>query len=339
MLLCCVRDLTQDTRAYPFSSLGHLFTRDRSEPERGSFVRVHHFKPIYLPGLRALVNNHLSAVVPGWALSDEAIAAHLEQDHDEPITDPWVVARATLLATEGWYVLAAAHLLRYGDGEAVGEHFRGVGEIGWLLCVPESFEATAAVLSMAREQLSSWGVRREEVCSGGLPVPAFGGVPDCWPHVSDALKEAGYVPGLDRREALYGGTLAQVREPGARLLPDFEILRTTGKFGVRFSAVRRGEKSVEIGHLECVADLTKGGTLPAFGGWAELAELWVREDSRNRGIGSWLVEQAVSWLRLAGCDRIVISVDENDETTGAGRFYHRFGWEVFAREIRSWSLG
>ncbi len=117
-------------------------------------MHVHRFEPAYLPGLRALVNNHLSTVVPGWAMTDEAVAAHLSRDPGEYVTDPWVTERATLLVTEGWAVLAAAHLLRYGEGEEVGEHFRGAGEIGWLLSVPGRSEATAAVLSEAREALA-----------------------------------------------------------------------------------------------------------------------------------------------------------------------------------------
>ncbi len=297
-------------------------------------MRVHSFEPNYLPGLRELVNHHLSAVVPGWTLPDEAVAAHLQRDYGEYVTDPWVIERATLLATEGWRVLAAAHLLRYGEGEEAGKDFRGAGEIGWLLSLPERPEAAAAVLSAARERLCSWGVSRELVSGGGLPVvPALVGVPDCWPHVAAALQEFGYTAGADHREAVYGGTLAIVPEPGDPPLPDLEIRRSVGEFGVRFSAVRRGE---EIGRLECAADLTEGGALPALRGWADLEELWVRQDNRNGGVGSWLVEQAVSWLRLAGCDRVVIAVSEENEAAGAGRFYGRFGWEVLAREVRSW---
>ncbi len=41
---------------------------------------------------------------------------------------------------------------------------------------------------------------------------------------------------------------------------------------------------------------------------------------------------AVAWLRLAGCDRIVFNVAAPDEAAGAGRFYRRFGWDVFVRE-------
>lgn len=300
-------------------------------------MRVQPFEPAYLPGLRALVNNHLQAVVPGWAMPDGAVAAHLNENYGEFVTDPWVTDRATLLVSEGWEVLAAAHLLRYGDGEGVGRHFRGAGEIAWLLCAPGRPEAASAVLSEARETLASWGVRREEVCSGGLPVPALGGVPDCWPHVAEALLAAGYTPGPEHREALYGGTLVGVREPGAPPLRGLELRRGAGRFGVRFSAVADGGE--KLGHLECAADLTEGGHLPALGGWADLAELWVREGSRSRGVGGWLVEHAAGWLRMAGCDRVVVPVDGNDEAAGAGRFYRRFGWEVLARLARSWESG
>jgi len=32
----------------------------------------------------------------------------------------------------------------------------------------------------------------------------------------------------------------------------------------------------------------------------------------------------------------VIVVADEDEAAEAGRFYSRFGWEVLAREVRSW---
>lgn len=200
-------------------------------------------------------------------------------------------------------MIAAVHLLRYGDGEEVGERFRGAGEIGWLLSLPERPTAAAEVLSAAREVLDSWDVRREEVCSGGLPVPAFGGVPDCWPHVAEALKEAGYEAGTEHREALYGGILAQVPKPPASS-PGLKVVRIVGKFGICFSAVRAGNEGSggadEVGHLDCAADLTQGGALPALRGWAELAELWVGEQYRGRGIGTQLVGHAADWLHQAG---------------------------------------
>ena len=114
-----------------------------------------------------------------------------------------------------------------------------------------------------------------------LPVPALAGVPDCWPHVASALQAAGYrATGAGHCEAIYGGTLSGVSEPGDPRLPGIRVCRSVGEFGVRCSAVIEGE---EIVRLECTADLTEGGALPAFGGWADLEELWVHEDSRNRG--------------------------------------------------------
>lgn len=51
-------------------------------------MRVHRFEPEYLPGLRDLINIHLSAVVPGWSMPDGTMLAHLEDNPGEPITDP-----------------------------------------------------------------------------------------------------------------------------------------------------------------------------------------------------------------------------------------------------------
>ena len=79
-------------------------------------------------------------------------------------------------------------------------------------------------------------------------------------------------------------------------------------------------------------DLTHGGALPALSNWADLWELRVQEPWRGQGIGAWLLRHAVSWLRLSGRDRIVVNVTEDDEAAGAGSFYRRLGWGVFARE-------
>ena len=35
-------------------------------------------------------------------------------------------------------------------------------------------------------------------------------------------------------------------------------------------------------------------------GWADLAELWVREDLRGRGTGTWLLHHLGQWLRPRG---------------------------------------
>ena len=62
----------------------------------------------------------------------------------------------------------------------------------------------------------------------------------------------------------------------------------------------------------------------------------VRETDRRRGIGTWLVRHAVAWLRLAGCERVLVSVTHDDEHAGAGDFYRQFGWDVLTREVNGW---
>jgi len=101
-----------------------------------------------------------------------------------------------------------------------------------------------------------------------------------------------------------------------------------------FVATLGGEK---IGHCGCVPDLTLGGELPALKDWGELSDVLVEANWRNRGTGGWLVRHAVAWLRLAGCDRVVLSVAADDEAAGAGRFYRRFGWDVLVRQEAGWS--
>ena len=289
----------------------------------------------HLPPLLDLVNLHLSAVVPGWAITETFLSEHLSRNPGEFVTDPWVVERMTLCATEGHRMLAAAHLLRYGAGAEVGEHLRDTDEINWFVSLPSHQDATTEVLSHAREKFAAWGVARRRAHGAGLPKMPLLGIPESWPHVAAALAAAGYQPAhKEHRGALYGGRLDSVPAPGEAPVPGMSFRRTVGRFGVRFSALAGDE---ELGWCECLVDLGRGGSLPALRGWAELSEMHVAEGWRDRGVGSWLVGNAVAWMRLCGCDRVVLVVDEDDEAAGAGRFYRRFGWGVLSREIPTWS--
>jgi|GEM_PF-2752234 len=90
----------------------------------------------------------------------------------------------------------------------------------------------------------------------------------------------------------------------------------------------------EIGRCVCKVDLSEGGARPALRMWCQLAHMVVDEEWHSRGIGTWLVQHAAEWMRLAGCDRIVLSVLPDDEERGAGRFYQRFGWQPFTRSYK-----
>ena len=103
-----------------------------------SEVQVRPFRRADREQLTALVNAHIQAVVPGVSVSVNTVMSQLERDPGEFIVDPWVAERTTLVAEQRRRVVAAAHLLRYGSGEDVGQAYRGTAEINWLLYWPEA---------------------------------------------------------------------------------------------------------------------------------------------------------------------------------------------------------
>lgn len=292
------------------------------------------FRPAHLSQLQTLVNSHIGAVVPGWAVPEEFLAARLERDPGEYVVDPWVVGRTTLCAVERDRVVAAAHLLHYGDAPPVGPAYLGAGEIEWLVAWPTSRAATALLLDAAQERLAGWRVRAQWAAEG-LLVPDLGGVPDDWPHVAAALRQAGFEPDPLHEEALYGGRLDGVPPPSAPPVPGLRVERRMGPNATWWSALLDDR---EVGWSEWELDLTRGGALPAPRGWADARNLEVDEAWRNRGIGRWLIQHAADWMRLGGCDRVILTVAVADEAAGAGRFYERFGWNVLTRLERAWAV-
>jgi hypothetical protein len=105
---------------------------------------VRAYTPDDLRGLQRLFNCHLSTVIPGWALPAPYMAQHLACNPHQPIIDPSVIQRKTLVAIEGQWVVAAAHVLCYGDDQRVGEDYRGACNIAWLLGWAEDSEAMTA---------------------------------------------------------------------------------------------------------------------------------------------------------------------------------------------------
>jgi GNAT superfamily N-acetyltransferase len=297
-------------------------------------ITLEQLQPQHLPQLRALVNAHLSALVPGWSIPEALIASQILRNPGEYIVDPWVIARTTVCALERQRVVAAAHLLRYGSGPEVSQYYHNAGEIGWLFAWPDASEAAAQIIAAARRQFASWGVSKAWVTGGSLVRP-FVGVPDVWPHIAAALLAAGYQPDAGRNELIYGGRLDQLEAPSAPPIGGLALQRTSGVFGTRFTVLLDDQR---IGHCECIADLTDGGAVAALRGWAELAELEIAPDWQRQGIGTWLVQHAVEWLRFGRCDRIVLAVAQESEAAGADRFYQRFGWRRLVHQQRGWSI-
>ena len=292
------------------------------------------YGPSHLPQLQALVNGHLGAVAPGWALPSSYIADRLLSNPSQYVVDPWVVERRTLCAIERDRVCAAAHLLRYSGPQAYAD-YRNAADVAWFLAWPDSGGAEKAILSAVRCQVRDWGVGRTGIWSPGLPGTLCYGVADSWPHIAAFLTEAGCVRQPGYVETLFAGPLSGIEPPGDVPVPKVSLQRGIEITDASFLAMADGK---EIAHCEVVADMTLGGELPALAGWAELSSLLVEESWRGRGIGAWLVRHAVAWLRLAGRDRIVLSVTKEDEQAGAGRFYRRFGWEPLTRQQRGWTF-
>jgi GNAT superfamily N-acetyltransferase len=287
----------------------------------------------HLFSLQDIISRHVETAIPGWALPAQAILQNIKRNFHEAIIDPWVIERKTLCVMDNGRLLAAAHLLRYGDGEAVGEWYKNKGDVAWFVAWPNEPEGGASLLAAAREQMVAWGVKTVTAWDSSLGLPLLGDVPDCWPHIRKLLVEAGFERLHPREEAIFGGWLTHIPPPGDVPVPGVTMRRVMTQQGVAFTAYLDDQA---IGWCQVVADLTDGGENPNLRGWAELSEMQVDETWQNRGLGAWLVRHAVEWLRLAGCDRIALAVASDNEARGAGRFYERFGWRPFCRREIGW---
>ena len=161
----------------------------------------------HLRQLQELVNGHLGAAVPGWALPAPFIEQRLERDPRQYVIDPWVTGRTTLCAVENHRLVAAAQLRRYGDGREVSDDYRRAVDVSWFLFWPESRKAAEALLSACHTHAADWQPSRLFAWDAWLPVPTLGGIPDLWPHIEAALHSAGYKPKRSASAALYSGPL------------------------------------------------------------------------------------------------------------------------------------
>ncbi|MBN2002222.1 MAG: GNAT family N-acetyltransferase [Anaerolineae bacterium] len=290
------------------------------------------FIPAHLENLRVLINAHLDLLFSGWALTAEFIASRLSSCPEQPIMDPWVAERRTLCAFDRGRLVAAAHLLRYADDAVVSHDFRNAGDIAWFLAQPGEEDAGRELLTAARQAMRQWGVRVVYAWGTGLPVRVCSGIPNTWPHIRRLLISSGFESTADD-EYIFGGSLDGVAAPDPDPVPGVQIRCSVTNWEALFSLWHENEN---IGHCECCADLTHNGRLPAFKGCGELRELVVATQWRNRGLGRWLVQHAVTWLRGAGCDRVIFSVIPSDDAHGAGRFYRRFGWDKLVTFEKGW---
>jgi GNAT superfamily N-acetyltransferase len=301
-----------------------------------SSVEVRPFRRTDRDQLTSLVNAHVQAVVPGVSVLVNTVLSQLEREPGEVIVDPWVVERATLVAVQRERVVAAAHLLRYGASDEVGETYRDAGEIRWLVCWPEaSYRPDAAraggVLAEAcTAQLERWGASRQ-YADGTLPAPGVYGVPEQWPHVQAIYARAGFVHD-GHTEVVMLAEVDHLPCGSDAPLAGLTSRRTLGVNGVRISACLGNEV---LGYIELDTDLADGGRLGQLSGWADVGNLHVIESHRRRGIATWLVGQAADWLRLARVERLLDYAWSDQADYFA--LSHRLGFRELTRTARGWT--
>jgi ribosomal protein S18 acetylase RimI-like enzyme len=290
------------------------------------------FQPEDLSQLTQIINTHISMLIPTWELPSELILSRLEKNPDEPVIDPWVIERATFCAFVGENLVAAAHLLRYGDTETVNENHHNHGDIAWFVFEP-AFESEAKeLLSACHAQMRDWQVKTLGAWESGLYVPCFTGISDNWPHIGKLFYEAGYRPNPERAEAVFGGGFDGVYSP--RELPDkFAMKHRITANEIAIGLHRYGER---VATIEARIDCSENDTKPALKTWAELSEVEVAETWRRRGVGTMLIDYLVFLLKDAGASQVVFSVAKDDEEAGAGAFYRSLGFKPFSRSQDAW---
>jgi GNAT superfamily N-acetyltransferase len=106
--------------------------------------------------------------------------------------------------------------------------------------------------------------------------------------------------------------------------------RSLGPFGARFSAMLDGEV---VGYID--VELRGDGDPRARQlGWSDIGNLWVKENLRRRGIGSWLLATAAEWLRLGGVNRLLTYAWPSDLAEIG--FATTNGFRELARTERRW---
>ena len=302
----------------------------------GNEVEVRSFRRSDRQQLTALVNAHVAAVIPGVSLSVASVVSNLEREPGEYVVDPWVAERATIVAEQRQRIVAAAHLLRYGSDERVGESHREAGEIRWLLCWPamprrpDAPEAGDRLAQACLAQFDRWGVRRR-YADGTLPVPAVFGVPEQWPHIREIYERAGFKPD-GRTEIVFVAAVGNV--PRWRpSLPGLNIRRTLGVNGTRIWAL---SGDTVVGFIEVDTNLGEANRAAGIATWADIGNLEVVEAYRRQGVGSWLVAEAAGWLELAGITRLLDYASPDD--TMCVDFLERLGFRELTRTLRNYEL-
>ncbi|MFR0354393.1 N-acetyltransferase [Streptomyces sediminimaris] len=263
--------------------------------------------------LTDLVNAHVAAVVPGVSVSVNTVLGDLERQPDEALTDPWVGERVTLVAEQRRAVVAAAHLLRYRDGQEVGDTYRDAGEIDWFVhWPPASFRpdpetAADGLMAACLAQFARWDVRVRRA-DGALPAPGVYGLPRNWPHIRALYERSGFRHVGDTEAVL----IARVADlPRPEHLAGLTFTRTVGECGTRLTA--HDGTGAALGFIEVDTALARPERHVRATGLADIGNLHVAPASYGAGLEGHLLAEAAEWLRLCGVDRLLAYESAGDE--------------------------
>jgi GNAT superfamily N-acetyltransferase len=289
----------------------------------------------------ALVNAHARAVIPGVTVSVNAVLGQLEPDRAEFIVDPWVEQRALLVAELRKRVIGAAQVQMYSSAPSVGEHYRGTGEIRWLIFWPlgpsdppnphwpDPSPAGRELLTACCAQLTNWGASRVDA-DGALPVPGVYGVPAQWPHVREAYEQGGFQH-EGTIETLHMAPLSDLASLDTPAPAGMSLMRSVGINGTRLAA---HENSEVAGYIE-VELLDDPRRSPDHVLWADIGNLEVVDSYRGRGIDQWLIVEAAKWLRLSGATHLLTYAwPEEEEWIG---LLTQLGFSELTRTQRGWT--
>lgn len=282
--------------------------------------------------LTALVNAHISAVVPGVSVSTQHLLSNLECEPDEFIIDPWVTERRTIVAEQRGRIVAAAHLLRYGSGPDVGEHYRDLGDIRWFVHWTEApywsgaTEAATALMAECLQILDQWQVRIQRA-DGSLPAAAVYGIPDQWPHVRSLYEASGFTPMRTEWVLIIDTAELACRDAG-----DLGVRRSVGINGTRITVSRAGR---DLGYIEVDTNLDVPIRQGRMSDWADIGNLEVfdGDSDTDTDVVRSLLGAAGDWLRLAGVGRLLGYAGTEDEV----KSYVELGFSVLTRTLRGWT--
>lgn len=280
--------------------------------------------------LTALVNLHVSAVIPGVALSTNVVLAQLEREPGELIVDPWVQERVCLVAVEHEAVVAAALLHRFRADADVREGYRSAADLRWLIAAPDAVEAGRLLVGEAIQRMRSW--RPSHIYADGtLPAPGCYGIPDTWPHIRQLLVDTGF-EGPTRRELVM---VARCDQLTGHAVPDATVVRSVGVLGARLDLVQDGSSLgyVEVG--EIAAALTRSTTGVA---WTDVGNLFPADPARRATVMPALLSAAAHWLLLGGVDRLIDYYADDVDPPDYLTILQDLGFQRLTTNERGWEL-